>query len=176
MTRWRSLPDALPGEVRHLVGQLRVLKDRTGLSLAELARRTAYSKSSWQRYLSGTKLPPWAAVQALGRLAGGEPARLLVLWELADQAWTPPEAAMPAGPAEPSEDEAFATGPEPPGGGRGRWRTAALVAFAVIVLLVAGLLWVLPRGSDDRTAGRPRDRSELSRAGRSRRSSRDRCP
>ncbi|WP_143663574.1 helix-turn-helix transcriptional regulator, partial [Streptomyces sp. NRRL B-24085] len=47
------LPDSLPREARHLVEQLRHLKDRTGLSLAELARRTAYSKSSWQRYLSG---------------------------------------------------------------------------------------------------------------------------
>src|SRR5690348_8064557 len=153
MTRWRSVPDALPGEVRHLVGQLRVLKDRTGLSLAELARRTAYSKSSWQRYLSGTKLPPWAAARALCRLAGADQARLLVLWELAAQAWPPPEAAAPAGPSEDGDVAtravptgafatgvvaagAAATGPEPPGAGRARWRTAALVAFAVIALLV----------------------------------------
>ncbi|MER7476140.1 helix-turn-helix transcriptional regulator [Streptomyces sp. NPDC126510] len=152
MTRWRPLPDALPWEARHLVERLRVLKDRTGLSLAELARRTAYSKSSWQRYLSGAKQPPRGAVQALCRVAGAEQARLLALWDLADRAWPHGRAgsagmsvtagtAVPAGPAEPAADV-------PPAGAEyRRWRAAALVSFAVIVVLLAGLLWVLPTGS-----------------------------
>ncbi len=139
MTRWRPLPDALPREARHLVGQLRTLKDRTGLSLAELALRTAYSKSSWQRYLSGTKQPPRGAVQALCRVAGADQARLLALWELADPTW-PRGASAPA--------VRWETTPAlPPGAEYRRWRTAALVAFAVIVLLTAGLLWALPSGS-----------------------------
>jgi transcriptional regulator with XRE-family HTH domain len=138
MTRWRPLPDALPREARHLVGQLRALKDRTGLSLAELARRTAYSKSSWQRYLSGAKQPPRGAVQALCRVAGADQARLLALWDLADQTW-PHGAAEPAGPA---VDAAT-----PPGAEYRRWRAAALFSFAVIVVLLAGLLWVLPARS-----------------------------
>ncbi|MFF5515611.1 helix-turn-helix domain-containing protein [Streptomyces coeruleorubidus] len=142
MTRWRPLPDALPREARHLVGQLRTLKDRTGLSLAELARRTAYSKSSWQRYLSGAKQPPRGAVQALCRVAGAEQARLLALWDLADQTW-PHGAAVPAEPAGPAVD----TATPPPGAEYRRWRAAALVSFAVIVVLLAGLLWVLPTGS-----------------------------
>ncbi|WP_079085089.1 helix-turn-helix domain-containing protein [Streptomyces dysideae] len=87
MARWRPLPDSLPREARRLVEQLRGLKDRTGLSLAEPARRTAYSKSSWQRYLSGTKQPPRGAVQALCRVAGADQARLLALWGLADPVW-----------------------------------------------------------------------------------------
>ncbi|MEU1318292.1 helix-turn-helix domain-containing protein [Streptomyces tibetensis] len=137
MTRWRPLPDALPREARHLVEQLRALKDRTGLSLAELARRTAYSKSSWQRYLSGAKQPPRGAVQALCRVAGAEQARLLALWDLADRTW--PHGV--AGSAEPAADA-------PPAGAEyRRWRAAALVSFAVIVVLLAGLLWVLPVGS-----------------------------
>ncbi|MFF9804705.1 helix-turn-helix domain-containing protein [Streptomyces coeruleorubidus] len=139
MTRWRPLPDALPREARHLVGQLRTLKDRTGLSLAELARRTAYSKSSWQRYLSGAKQPPRGAVQALCRVAGADHARLLALWDLADQTW-PHGAAEPAGPA-------VDTATPPPGAEYRRWRAAALVSFAVIVVLLAGLLWVLPARS-----------------------------
>ncbi|MDN0197233.1 helix-turn-helix transcriptional regulator [Streptomyces sp. S.PNR 29] len=139
MTRWRPLPDALPREARHLVEQLRGLKDRTGLSLAELARRTAYSKSSWQRYLSGAKQPPRGAVQALCRVAGTDQARLVALWDLADQTW-PRGAVVPAGPPEATR--------VPSGAEYRRWRTAALVAFAVIVLLVvAGLLWTLPAGS-----------------------------
>ncbi|MFD5742136.1 helix-turn-helix domain-containing protein [Streptomyces massasporeus] len=138
MTRWRPLPDVLPKEARHLVEQLRALKDRTGLSLAELARRTAYSKSSWQRYLSGAKQPPRGAVQALCRMAGAEQARLLALWDLADQTW--PHGAVAAGPAERIPDE-------PPAGAEyRRWRAAALVSFGVIVVLLAGLLWVLPVG------------------------------
>lgn len=139
MTRWRPLPDSLPREARHLVEQLRHLKDRTDLSLAELARRTAYSKSSWQRYLSGAKQPPRGAVQALCRVAGADQARLLALWDLADPDWpygTPVTAVVPeAAVAVPAALEYR------------RWRTAALVAFAVIVLLVAGVLWAWPSGS-----------------------------
>ncbi|MEV0634377.1 helix-turn-helix transcriptional regulator [Streptomyces sp. NPDC050619] len=138
MTRWRPLPDALPREARHLVEQLRGLKDRTGLSLAELARRTAYSKSSWQRYLSGTKQPPRGAVQALCRVAGADQARLLALWDLSDQTW-PRGAMVPAGMTE--------NAPPPPAVEDRRWRTAALVSFAVIVLLTVGLLWALPSGN-----------------------------
>ncbi|MCF1645774.1 MULTISPECIES: helix-turn-helix domain-containing protein [Streptomyces] len=138
MTRWRPLPDALPKEARDLVEQLRTLKDRTGWSLAELARRTAYSKSSWQRYLSGAKQPPRGAVQALCRMAGTEQARLLALWDLADLTW--PHGAA-AGPAEPAAHA------PPAGADYRRWRAAALVSFAVIAVLLAGLLWVLPVGS-----------------------------
>ncbi|MET8586434.1 DUF2690 domain-containing protein [Streptomyces collinus] len=52
---------------------LRELKDGTGLSLAQLADATTFSKSSWQRYLNGGSLPPRSAVVELCRLAG-EPA------------------------------------------------------------------------------------------------------
>ncbi|MGW7240401.1 helix-turn-helix domain-containing protein [Streptomyces sp. NPDC054804] len=175
MTRWQPLPATLPGQARHLVEQLRVLKGRTGLSLAGLARRTAYSKSSWQRYLSGDRLPPRSAAQVLCRLGGGDQTRLLALWELAEQAW-------PQGASEPSAEALPAPGPPPAPGPLAvpeplpapgpppapepqtrRWRTAALAAFGVIVLLTAGLLWALPRGV-------------LSRPCRSTRSCRSRCP
>ncbi|WP_328978865.1 helix-turn-helix transcriptional regulator [Streptomyces canus] len=136
MTRWRPLPDSLPREARHLVEQLRHLKDRTDLSLAELARRTAYSKSSWQRYLSGAKQPPRGAVEALCRVAGADQARLLALWDLAAPVW--PYGSLVAAVA--PEGPVSAT----PGLEYRRWRTAALAAFAVIVLLVAGVLWAWP--------------------------------
>ncbi|MDH6515687.1 transcriptional regulator with XRE-family HTH domain [Streptomyces sp. SAI-208] len=140
MTRWRPLPDSLPREARHLVEQLRHLKDRTDLSLAELARRTAYSKSSWQRYLSGAKQPPRGAVQALCRVAGADQARLLALWDLADPVW-------PYGPKVSEVAVPQVAVPVPAPVEYRRWRTAALVAFAVIVLLVAGVLWAWPSGS-----------------------------
>ena len=72
-----------------LVVELRELKDRTGLSRAALAARTPYSKSAWHRYLTGTKRPPWAAVEALSRLAGADPAAVLALWEAAEESPAP---------------------------------------------------------------------------------------
>ncbi|WP_367321244.1 helix-turn-helix domain-containing protein [Streptomyces sp. HUAS ZL42] len=95
MGGWQPIPDGLPPEVRHFVEQLRLLKDRTGLSLAALGARTAYSKSSWQRYLNAVQPPPRQAVAALCRvagLAGPEAERLVVRWELAVEAWPRPAA------------------------------------------------------------------------------------
>ncbi|MFI1509389.1 helix-turn-helix domain-containing protein [Streptomyces sp. NPDC020597] len=86
------LPDgssrAAAPEVRHLVERLREAKEGTGLSYAALAARTAYSKSSWERYLNGKALPPRDAVEALAKVSGADPARLLALWLLADRAWS----------------------------------------------------------------------------------------
>ncbi|GAU64986.1 hypothetical protein SSP35_01_03230 [Streptomyces sp. NBRC 110611] len=75
-------------ESARLASGLRELRARTGLSLVALAARTAYSKSSWERYLNGKKLPPRDAVEALCRLAGEPAGRLVALWELADAAWS----------------------------------------------------------------------------------------
>ncbi|MEU0942933.1 helix-turn-helix transcriptional regulator [Streptomyces canus] len=95
MSGWQALPDELPPEVRHFVEQLRQLKDRTGLSLVALGARTAYSKSSWHRYLNATQPPPRQAVAALCRIAGLDTAdaeRFGVRWELAVEAWPRPTA------------------------------------------------------------------------------------
>lgn len=100
MSAWQPLPDDLPPEVRHFVEQVRLLKDRTGLSLAALGARTAYSKSSWQRYLNATQPPPRQAIAALCRVAGLTPTdaeRFGVRWELAVQAWPRPPAPAQSG-------------------------------------------------------------------------------
>ncbi|MEU4682463.1 peptidoglycan-binding protein [Streptomyces xinghaiensis] len=86
MSRWKQLPDTLDERTRQLVVQLRRLKDRSGLSLVSLGRKTAYSRSSWERYLNGKALPPRQAVEQLARLGGTDPTRLLVLHELAEAA------------------------------------------------------------------------------------------
>ncbi|MET8951529.1 helix-turn-helix transcriptional regulator [Streptomyces sp. NPDC004533] len=102
MGAWQPLPDGLPPEVRHFVEQLRLLKDRTGLSLVALGARTAYSKSSWQRYLNASQPPPRQAVAALCRVAGlkrEEAERFGVRWELAVDAW-PRQPAPPPAPAD----------------------------------------------------------------------------
>ncbi|TRO62746.1 helix-turn-helix transcriptional regulator [Streptomyces sp. IB201691-2A2] len=101
MSAWQPLPADLPPEVGHFVEQLRLLKDRTGLSLVALGERTAYSKSSWHRYLNATQPPPRQAVVALCRVAGADAERFGVRWELAVRAWprtvAPAQAPAPAG-------------------------------------------------------------------------------
>ncbi|GAA2121351.1 helix-turn-helix domain-containing protein [Streptomyces synnematoformans] len=67
-----------------LVSALRELRARTGLSLAALAARTTYSKSSWERYLSGKSLPSRQAVREMCRVADEPDGRLLALWEIAE--------------------------------------------------------------------------------------------
>ncbi|GAA1878457.1 helix-turn-helix domain-containing protein [Streptantibioticus ferralitis] len=98
MPPWKELPASLDQRVRQLVVQLRRLKDHSGLSLAALAAKTHYSRSSWARYLNGKKLPPREAVEQLARVCGADPTRLLVLHELAAAAW--PNATEEDGPEE----------------------------------------------------------------------------
>jgi hypothetical protein len=83
VARWKPLPGDLEPQAGELVVRLRELKDRLGISTAALARKTAYGRSSWDRYLNARTLPPRHAVEALARLAGADTARLLAVWELA---------------------------------------------------------------------------------------------
>ncbi|MCC2280348.1 helix-turn-helix domain-containing protein [Streptomyces sp. ET3-23] len=129
MRRWKALPGSLDDRVRQLVVALRRLKDRSGLSLAALAAKTSYSRSSWERCLNGRQLPSRDAVEELARVCAVDPARLLVLHELAAEAWSD---SRPAPVTEPR-----------PAGRRvpGRCRVlVAAVAVPAVVLAVALLL------------------------------------
>jgi transcriptional regulator with XRE-family HTH domain len=86
MPRWKALSEELDQDLRQFVVQLRRMKDRSGLSLSALAVKTGFSVSSWVRYLNGRTLPPEAAVGALAEAAGADPARLLVLRQVAAEA------------------------------------------------------------------------------------------
>jgi hypothetical protein len=147
MGAWQPLPDELPPEVRHFVEQLRLLKDRTGLSLVALGARTAYSKSSWQRYLNAVQPPPRQAVAALCRvagLAGAEAERHVVRWELAVEAWPRPVSANPAGgyeddPTVPWWERLEEPAPEPSPRPAGRLLLyAVLLLFALLITAVGG--------------------------------------
>ncbi|MGW4869171.1 DUF2690 domain-containing protein [Streptomyces chartreusis] len=92
-------------ERARLASVLRELKGRTGLSLAGLAAKTAFSKSSWDRYLNGRTLPPRDAVQELCRLAGEPEGRCLALWEIAESEGSGRAAAQPPEEAAPVEDD-----------------------------------------------------------------------
>ncbi|MCC9709227.1 XRE family transcriptional regulator [Streptomyces sp. MNU76] len=88
MPRWRALPDELDPQVREFAGQLRRLVDRGGLSIAAVADRTGYSKTSWERYLNGRLLAPKGAIVALAEVTGADPVHLTTMWELAERAWS----------------------------------------------------------------------------------------
>ncbi|MFE9683510.1 helix-turn-helix domain-containing protein [Streptomyces sp. NPDC006285] len=88
MPRWRALPDELDPQVREFASQLRRLVDRSGLSIAAVADRTGYSKTSWERYLNGRLLAPKGAIVALAEVTGTNPVHLTTMWELAERAWS----------------------------------------------------------------------------------------
>jgi hypothetical protein len=82
------LPDELDPQVKEFAGQLRRLVDRSGLSIAALADRTGYSKTSWERYLNGRLLAPKGAIVALAEVTGTNAVHLTTMWELAERAWS----------------------------------------------------------------------------------------
>jgi hypothetical protein len=82
------LPDELDPQVREFAGQLRRLVDRSGMSIAAVADRTGYSKTSWERYLNGRLLAPKGAIVALAEVTGTNPVHLTTMWELAERAWS----------------------------------------------------------------------------------------
>lgn len=88
MPRWKALPDDMDPQVREFASQLRRLVDRSGLSIAAVADRTGYSKTSWERYLNGRLLAPKGAIVALAEVTGTNPIHLTTMWELAERAWS----------------------------------------------------------------------------------------
>lgn len=88
MPRWKALPEELDPQIREFASQLRRLVDRGGLSIAAVADRTGYSKTSWERYLNGRLLAPKRAVLALAEVTGTDQNHLSVMWELAERAWS----------------------------------------------------------------------------------------
>ncbi|MET8133362.1 DUF2690 domain-containing protein [Streptomyces sp. NPDC005251] len=88
MPRWKALPDELDPQVKEFASQLRLLVDRSGLSIAAVADRTGYSKTSWDRYLNGRLLAPKGAIVALAEVTGTSPVHLATMWELAERAWS----------------------------------------------------------------------------------------
>lgn len=137
----------MTAEHARLTAALRELKARTGLSLAALAERTAYSKSSWERYLNGKAMLPRQAVRDLCRVAGEPDGRLLALWEIAESDWsgraavrapapTPTPAPVPA-PA----PAALAEPRHSPGVGRsrGRWSRLLVVLTSVYTVIAGGV-------------------------------------
>ncbi|MFD8309240.1 helix-turn-helix domain-containing protein [Streptomyces sp. NPDC059690] len=127
-------PSASPEHTRLAQG-LRELRTRTGLSLAALAAKTAYSKSSWERYLNAKALPPREAVEELCRLAGQPRGRYLALWEIAESEWRGRAGEAPAPPAADTPADALTPVPPTATGHRG---VAAVALLASACALVVG--------------------------------------
>lgn len=135
-----------------LAAELRALRERTGLSITELAGKSAYSRSSWHRYLGGTVLPPWLAVRSLCRLADEPTPRIRTLWELAEATASGRgavrEAPVAVAPVAPTVAADTAVAPErrlaapeadtgPRRSERGRWSVRAWAVTCVLALCVA---------------------------------------
>ncbi|MGW7368125.1 peptidoglycan-binding protein [Streptomyces sp. NPDC054841] len=140
MTRWKELPAALDERERQLVVQLRRLKDHSGLSLAALASRTAYSRSSWERYLNGKQPVPRQAVEELAAVTGTAPTRLLVLHEVAARTKESGQAAPVDDGADVPPEAAGSTqgAPVRTSGARGA-ATLTVLALALVLAFGAGL-------------------------------------
>lgn len=118
-------------EAARLASALRELRTRTGLSMAALAAKTTFSKSSWERYLNGKSLPPREAVQDLCRLAGEPEAHCLALWEIAE-ATRSGRSAHATAPAPQPEDS------DPPDR-RDRHPTLIALIVTVCAMTIAGV-------------------------------------
>ncbi|MFE2425493.1 DUF2690 domain-containing protein [Streptomyces sp. NPDC059373] len=173
MARWRALGDDLDPQIREFTALLRRRIERSGVSIAQLAEATGYSRSSWERYLNGRLLPPKYAVVALAQVTDTEPSHLTTLWELAERAWSRAEARHDTTIQAHLVAEARAAlgefGPPPDVGGdggdgepprrgrRGRRRALLfLTGIAVVVLAVLGATFLL-RGpsAPERAAATP---------------------
>ncbi|WP_443077821.1 DUF2690 domain-containing protein [Streptomyces sp. NBC_01450] len=140
--------------------------------MTELAQRTHYSRSSWERYLNGKALPPRQAVEALSGLARQPAGRLLALWELAELAWSGRASGAASAPGSATQGPAAPkAAPKPavpkaasmtaaPAGAPSRWRSGRgrmVALLTAVVLVVAGVLVSVALGG---AGGRPRaDRS-----------------
>ncbi|MEV6502223.1 helix-turn-helix domain-containing protein [Streptomyces prunicolor] len=151
--------------MNQLDSSLRELKTRTGLSLAGLAAKTPYSKSSWERYLNGKTLPPREAVEELCQLAGEPEGRCVALWEIAEAETSgrgasetpppPPPAPIPI-PASVLTPVPVPTPKVTESGHRGHRGVAALAALgSVCAVAVAGVvvaLLLLPHHREPRAS------------------------
>ncbi|WP_231627085.1 helix-turn-helix domain-containing protein [Streptomyces apocyni] len=96
-----------------LVEHLRLLRQRSGLTLATLAGRTSYSKSSWERYLNGKALPSRQAIREFAQAVSVKPDRLLLLLDVAKRGQPDGNAPEHTDPADRPASEAAPAAPDP---------------------------------------------------------------
>ncbi|MGW2790044.1 helix-turn-helix domain-containing protein [Streptomyces sp. NPDC001251] len=77
--------DASADTLEQLFVELRRIKQASGLSYGQLADRTHYSRSSWERFLNGKQPPSKVAVEQFAAATGVDPLPLLGLLEPVEQ-------------------------------------------------------------------------------------------
>ena len=137
---------SIPPECERLAARRRTRRDRRRLTLGTLAAESAYSKSSWQRWLAGRALPPWPAVSVMCRLAAEPEPGVRALWERAEAAWSRRTATAQRPERTASRDDASPAipptpAPTPPVRRRRNW----LIVAAAIAALGAGSVILLPQ-------------------------------
>ncbi|MFJ9374280.1 helix-turn-helix domain-containing protein [Streptomyces sp. NPDC101455] len=134
-----------------LAAAMRELRTATGLSLAGLATKTPYSKSSWERYLNGRTLPPREAVEELCRLAGEPVGRCVALWELAEAEGSG-RAATPAAPSPAVTPPPPPVSPPPPPVPEPRGVVALAVLASICAVAVTAVVLALLLLPDSRAS------------------------
>ncbi|MFI6056466.1 helix-turn-helix domain-containing protein [Streptomyces violascens] len=81
--------DAHAGLQEQLFVELRRIKQASGFSYGQLADRTHYSRSSWERFLNGKQLPSKVAVEQFAVATGTDSRPLLALLASVGQAQPP---------------------------------------------------------------------------------------
>jgi transcriptional regulator with XRE-family HTH domain len=157
VSRWKELPAELHPHVHQLIVRLRKLKDHSELSTRQLAAKTGYSAKSWQRYLNGRSLPPREAVEAMARVCGDDPPRLLVMHEIAAQRWAEGRVVTTDAPENLSTAPAHPPTEQQP---YGRHLRAAVMAGAVVSVLSVSVALLLAVRLTEARAQLAHDRSD----------------
>ncbi|MFI6685659.1 helix-turn-helix domain-containing protein [Streptomyces sp. NPDC050485] len=113
--------DAPAGTQEQLFVEMRRIKQASGFSYGQLADRTHYSRSSWERFLNGKQLPSKVAVEQFAAAAGADPHPLLALLAPVGQTQLPAQEpgaevgyAPEPGTPEPAAETSMALEPVPP--------------------------------------------------------------
>ncbi|MFD9793895.1 helix-turn-helix domain-containing protein [Streptomyces sp. NPDC059070] len=129
--------NAAMGTKEQLFTELRRIKQESGFSYGQLADRTHYSRSSWERFLNGKQLPSKVAVEQFASATGADPDPLLALLAAVErppagetaataEAQVPePEPGHFGGPAPATTPAPVAAGVDPVAGPPGVLRRAA---------------------------------------------------
>ncbi|MGW6969104.1 helix-turn-helix domain-containing protein [Streptomyces zaomyceticus] len=126
-----------------LAAEMRRIKDVMELSYGQLAQRTHYSRSSWERFLNQKQLPTRIAVEQFAAASGQDPRPLLIRLERS----LAHESAGRTGGAPAARPGGGPHGAAPAGAGPGARPVVRSLALLTAGVLAGGLVTLLARDS-----------------------------